>query len=432
MNTIRLSMLLVALPCILFGQSPNKTVTAAIPEQELKSAIASLFAGSDRKYEMDIQVATATIPAMNFDGVSFDIALKSILKSAGLSFEIKEGVYHIITKQALLPQINANAKLAPSGIGQHIPTFSVTQGSLTAPIGVRLTFAGTFSAPKGAYLVSAELRIGNQTVADCNVDKSGGYQLSMITKEPVSRPYRIIAVLSNGSEFIGKRGSINVYDIASENSSPIAISNIQIKDFAKASLQLSGSSVANNISLLMQSDGTQNISKSVAIRTGAVDNNLDTEIDLSDITIANYRVWPMALSPDELVIGPAVTLTIPEYVRVIDPQNNTDWLVADPPVFQEVHLEGKDIENAEVSILADDRVLATGTMTNSQLTIKVNHSKLGTGNHELRAIAKSNGRTVSTLPISLRVSNPGQDAADAQEVAQKQAAIEQKRQQIAA
>ncbi|MCX6346271.1 MAG: hypothetical protein NT018_14560, partial [Armatimonadetes bacterium] len=47
-------------------------------------------------------------------------------------------------------------------------------------------------------------------------------------------------------------------------------------------------------------------------------------------------------------------------------------------------------------------------------------------------IAKSNGRTVSTLPISLRVSNPGQDAADAQEVAQKQAAIEQKRQQIAA
>ena len=82
----------------------NSPVSLDLKDADVKSAIESLFRGRNRNYSIT-QDVTGVIPSLSISGVSFDVALKSLLKSAGLVYRVENSVY-IISKK---PEVSAAA-----------------------------------------------------------------------------------------------------------------------------------------------------------------------------------------------------------------------------------------------------------------------------------------------------------------------------------
>jgi hypothetical protein len=73
---------------------PSANVNLELKDTDVKSAIEALFRGTGKNYAIDANV-TGTITAMSIKDVSFDAALRSLTKSAGLVFRQDGGVYII-------------------------------------------------------------------------------------------------------------------------------------------------------------------------------------------------------------------------------------------------------------------------------------------------------------------------------------------------
>ena len=72
----------------------NGTVNLELKDTDVKSAIEALFRGTGKNYAIDTNV-TGTISALSIKNVSFDAALRSLTKSAGLVFRQDAGVFII-------------------------------------------------------------------------------------------------------------------------------------------------------------------------------------------------------------------------------------------------------------------------------------------------------------------------------------------------
>lgn len=72
-------------------------VTLELKDADVRSAIESLFRGRSRNYSIS-QDVSGIIPSLSISGVSFDNALKSLLKSAGLVYRVENSVYMINKK----------------------------------------------------------------------------------------------------------------------------------------------------------------------------------------------------------------------------------------------------------------------------------------------------------------------------------------------
>ncbi len=72
-------------------------VTLELKDADVRSAIESLFRGRSRNYSIS-QDVSGLIPSLSISGVSFDNALKSLLKSAGLVYRVENSVYMINKK----------------------------------------------------------------------------------------------------------------------------------------------------------------------------------------------------------------------------------------------------------------------------------------------------------------------------------------------
>ncbi|NLN75610.1 MAG: hypothetical protein GX139_04825 [Armatimonadetes bacterium] len=93
--------------CVALAADEDDTpVTLELKDADVRSAIESLFRGRNRNFSVS-QDVSGTIPSLSITGVSFDNALKSLLKSAGLVYRVENGVYMINKK----PDVSATAAL---------------------------------------------------------------------------------------------------------------------------------------------------------------------------------------------------------------------------------------------------------------------------------------------------------------------------------
>jgi len=89
---------------VLAAAEDNSTVSLELKDADVKSAIESLFRGRGRNYSITQEVS-GVVPSLSISGVSFDQALKSLLKSSGLVYRVESSVY-IISKK---PDVSATA-----------------------------------------------------------------------------------------------------------------------------------------------------------------------------------------------------------------------------------------------------------------------------------------------------------------------------------
>ncbi len=81
-----------------FAQDAVKNVSLDLKDVDVKAAIESLFRGTGMNFTID-QDVTGSIPSLSIQGVTFDVALKSLTKTAGLTYRKDNGIYQIQKKQ---------------------------------------------------------------------------------------------------------------------------------------------------------------------------------------------------------------------------------------------------------------------------------------------------------------------------------------------
>ncbi len=94
--TLLIGLLACAVACAAVDNSAP--VTLDLKDVEVKSAIDALFRGRPGMNFSVSQDVSGIIPSLSISNVSFDSALKSLLKTAGLVYRIENGVYMISKK----------------------------------------------------------------------------------------------------------------------------------------------------------------------------------------------------------------------------------------------------------------------------------------------------------------------------------------------
>jgi len=121
MNARQFGLLCFAVTCIALISSaapisaaenaePGPTINLELKDTDVRSAIEALFRGTGKNYAIDANV-TGTISALSIKDVSFDTALRSLTKSAGLVYRQDGGVYII----SMRPQTETTAAAAGTG-----------------------------------------------------------------------------------------------------------------------------------------------------------------------------------------------------------------------------------------------------------------------------------------------------------------------------
>lgn len=86
--------LCVTAPVTAQAAKSNDSVNLELKDTEVKSAIEVLFRNTGKNFSID-QNVQGTIAALSIKDVPFDVALKSLAKSAGLVYRVDGGVYII-------------------------------------------------------------------------------------------------------------------------------------------------------------------------------------------------------------------------------------------------------------------------------------------------------------------------------------------------
>ena len=81
----------------------DKLVSLELKDIDVKSAIESLFRNTGKNFAIEPDVV-GTIPSMSIKDVRFDIALKSLTKTANLVYRIDNDIYLISKRPVLAPQ----------------------------------------------------------------------------------------------------------------------------------------------------------------------------------------------------------------------------------------------------------------------------------------------------------------------------------------
>ncbi len=97
----------IAAPETTPAANANDSVNLELKDVEVKSAIEALFRNTGKNFSID-QNVQGHIPALSIKNVPFDMALRSITKSAGLVYRVDGGIY-IISKK---PEANATAAIS--------------------------------------------------------------------------------------------------------------------------------------------------------------------------------------------------------------------------------------------------------------------------------------------------------------------------------
>ncbi|MCE5321781.1 hypothetical protein LLG46_00535 [bacterium] len=75
----------------------SETISLELRDVDVRSALNALFKNAGKDFALDPNV-TGTVPVISFQDVSFDAALKTLVKSMGLVYRIDQNIY-IISKR---------------------------------------------------------------------------------------------------------------------------------------------------------------------------------------------------------------------------------------------------------------------------------------------------------------------------------------------
>lgn len=87
------------LMCMSCYAAEDAPISLDLKDVDLRTAIESLFRNTGRNFAIDADVA-GVVPSVSFNNVSFDQALKSLTKSAGLVYRVDGSIYVISKKPA--------------------------------------------------------------------------------------------------------------------------------------------------------------------------------------------------------------------------------------------------------------------------------------------------------------------------------------------
>lgn len=93
--------------------SSGDSVTLTLKDTDVRVALEALFRSVGKDFIMDPGIV-GPVPALSFNNVSFETALKSIVKSAGLTYRVDDEIY-IITKKP---------ELTRTGSGPEPPAYT--------------------------------------------------------------------------------------------------------------------------------------------------------------------------------------------------------------------------------------------------------------------------------------------------------------------
>ena len=100
----------------------DDTVTLELRDVDVKTALEALFRGRGHSYSLSPDAQGIIIPTLLFEDVSFDVALKHLLNSAGLVRRIQDGIYQISKK----PEVSSYAAQPPTAVTTEVAVDTTT------------------------------------------------------------------------------------------------------------------------------------------------------------------------------------------------------------------------------------------------------------------------------------------------------------------
>ena len=86
-----------------FCQGQQTRINLDLKDTPVRAAIDALFKGTGLNFAIAATVTSSTIPNLSLKDVSFDQALRTLTKQAGLTYRVENGVYMIDVKKEAPP-----------------------------------------------------------------------------------------------------------------------------------------------------------------------------------------------------------------------------------------------------------------------------------------------------------------------------------------
>lgn len=115
---------LLAVLCVSAAYASDEPVSLEIKNDTIHNAISVLFAKADAKYTISDGVE-GTVNDFSATDVPFEIALKGLLRTCKLTYEVQDGVY-VIKPKALPQKVSSPAPLPEGNLQEAAPESVIT------------------------------------------------------------------------------------------------------------------------------------------------------------------------------------------------------------------------------------------------------------------------------------------------------------------
>jgi type II secretory pathway component GspD/PulD (secretin) len=95
-----------------FAAGKDEKISIDLKDVDVRTAIEALFSGTGINYAVDSQVSGVTIASFSVKDTPFEVALKTLVKTAGLVYRVDNGIY-IISKKVETTDMNRPVDTTP-------------------------------------------------------------------------------------------------------------------------------------------------------------------------------------------------------------------------------------------------------------------------------------------------------------------------------